>query len=152
MMNIILKEISEFDFSNLNVPVLFHEKRTGRSFGTITSGSNSYKFSWQSNLLKPKLKMIRSGIYSIGIDQHFAIIDLVTNAVLINLNLDYFFCDAILCNDFVYVITELEIIKIHGASFEIIAEFELPDVYEGIGVKKNGLAVTCSGPIEIFIT
>ncbi|MNY79972.1 hypothetical protein D3C86_2208390 [compost metagenome] len=46
--------------------------------------------------------------------------------------------------DFLYVITELSIIKIELVTFSIIEAFSLPDFFEEIIFDKNRIEVKCS--------
>ena len=57
-MNIELTEISESDFKKLDLPTLFEDKLTDRTFGVVSDGKNKYKLGWQSENIKPVVKWI----------------------------------------------------------------------------------------------
>ena len=144
-MNIELTEISDFDFNNLDIPTLFVDKLTDRTFGVLSVGSNEYKLGWQSDNIKPVIKRINTLQYSIGIDLVFMIFDFTTCEVLLKLSLDYFFYDTKIYNEFIYVITELEIIKINIANLTVVEIYSLPDYFESIEFNERYIIVKCIG-------
>ena len=132
-----IKEISESDFNNLKLPVLFEDKLTDRVFSLISNGIKEYKFGWQSTLIKPIIKFINDNYCCIGIDLAFIIFDFNTGRILKKLSLDYYFYDAKIFNEFLYVITQLEIIKINITNLTIVETFALPDYFESIKFNKK---------------
>lgn len=90
-MNIELTDISDSDFKNLDIPTLFEDKLTDRTFGVLSDGRNEYKLGWQSDNIKPVIKWINTLLCSIGIDLVFVIFEFTTGRVLLKLSLDYFF-------------------------------------------------------------
>ncbi|MCL1933402.1 MAG: hypothetical protein FWF53_06305, partial [Candidatus Azobacteroides sp.] len=57
--------------------------------------------------------------------------------------LNYFLFDIKIISDFLYVITELEIIKIDKNQYEIVTRYDLPDIFETIEMKDNIIFVKC---------
>ncbi|KQT27024.1 hypothetical protein ASG22_20425 [Chryseobacterium sp. Leaf405] len=114
-----LKEISEKDFKNSNLPVLFEDKRTDRMFGVISNDIHSFKLGWQSTIVKPVIKEVNQEIYAIGIDQNFILIDLELLKIRLKLKLTYFFFNVAIYNNFIIVITELEIFIISEFTYKL---------------------------------
>lgn len=150
-MNIELKDISDFDFINLDIPTLFEDKLTDRTFGVLSDGINEYKLGWQSDNIKPVIKWINTLLCSIGIDLVFIIFEFTTGWVLLKLSLDYFFYDTKIYNEFVYVITELEIIKINIVNLAVVEIYSLPDSFESIEFKERNIMVKCVGDEVVII-
>lgn len=144
-MKISIKEISESDFNKLELPVLFEDKLTDRVFGIISNGTNEYKFSWQSTVSKPKIIGIDEFRCSIGIDLVFVIFEFLTGKILLQLSLDYFLYDTKIYNGFLYVITELEIIKINTRDLIVVETFALPNYFESIEFNEGIILVKCVG-------
>lgn len=142
-MNTEIKEISESDYNKLKLPVLFEDQLTERVFGIISNGTNEYKFSWQSTVIKPKIICIDNFRCSIGIDLVFMIFEFLTGKILLQLSLDYFFYDIKIYNGFFYVITELEIIKINTKDLLVFETFALPDYFESIEFNEESILVKC---------
>ncbi|WP_192349068.1 hypothetical protein [Algoriphagus sp. Y33] len=144
-MNAEIKEISESDYNKLKHPILFEGKLADRIFGVISNGTNEYKFSWQSTVIKPKIIGIDDFRCSIGIDLVFVIFEFLTGKILLQLSLDYFFYDSKIYNGFLYVITELEIIKINTKDLLVVETFALPDYFESIEFNEEIILVKCVG-------
>lgn len=144
-MNEKVKEISESDYSRLKLPVLFEDKLTDRVFGIISNGINKYKFSWQSTVIKPKIIDIDDFRCSIGIDLVFVVFEFLAGKILLQLSLNYLFYDTKIYNGFLYVITELEIIKINTKDLLVVETFALPDYFESIEFNEEIILVKCVG-------
>jgi hypothetical protein len=144
-MNIELTDISDSDFKNLDIPTLFEDKHTDRTFGVLSDGRNEYKLGWQSDNIKPVIKWINTLLCSIGIDLVFVIFEFTTGRVLLKLSLDYFFYDTKIYNEFIYVITELEIIKINITNLAVVEIYSLPDCFESIEFNERNIMVICVG-------
>lgn len=144
-MNIELTHILDSDFKNMDIPTLFEDKLTDRTFGILSDGRNEYKLGWPSDNIKPVIKWINSSLCSIGIDLVFVIFEFITGKVLLKLSLDYFFYDTKIYNEFIYVITELEIIKINIAILAVVEIYSLPDCFESIEFYERNIMVKCVG-------
>lgn len=142
-MQVSIKEISESDFNKLELPVLFEDNLTDRIFGIVSNGINKYKLSWQSTVSKPKITVIDDFRCSIGIDIVFVIFEFLTGEILIKLSLEYFFYNTESHNGFLYVITELEIIKINTTDLAIVETYALPDYFESIEFNEGIIVVKC---------
>jgi len=142
-MNVEIREISESDFNNLELPILFEDILTDRVFGVISNGVNEYKLSWQSTISKPKIVVIDNFRCSIGIDLVFVIFEFLTGKILLQLSLDYFFYEVKTYKQFLYVITELEIIKINTKDLLVVEAFALPDYFESIEFNEGIIVVKC---------
>lgn len=150
-MNIELTEISESDFKELELPILFEDELIDRIFGVISNGVNKYKFSWQSTINRPKVVSIDSVRCTIGIDLVFVIFDFVTGEILKKISLNYFFYDTKIFDEFIYVVTELEIVKINISDSIINKVYALPDYFESIELKKGNITVKCVSGIVIDV-
>jgi hypothetical protein len=144
-MNIELTEISDSVFKKLDIPTLFEDKLTDRTFGVVSDGKNEYKLGWQSENVKPVMKWINTLLCSIGVDLVFVIFEFTTGRVLQKLSLDYFFYDTKIYNGFIYVITELEIIKINIVNLAIVEIYSLPDYFKSIEFNERNIVVKCVG-------
>ncbi|PWB18304.1 hypothetical protein, partial [Flavobacterium sp. HTF] len=142
-MKVEFKLITESIFNELKSEIIFNAE-TPRCYGMIGNENYSFKFGWQSEIIIPKVNQILESTYSVGIDLNFAIIDFEKGTIVFNLLLDYFFYEMKLHEDFLYVITELSIIKIELITFRIIETFSLPDFFEEIIFDKNRIEVKCS--------
>ncbi len=141
-MKIDFKELSELDFEQLDLPVLFGDK-SDRSFGSILIQEQKlYKISWNSTLIKPNILVINK-VICIGIDLIFIIFNFEKKNILLQLNLDYFFYDVKIYNEYLYVITELEIIKLNISNFEICQKYDLPDYYNDIEFQEDDILISC---------
>lgn len=142
-MKVEFKLINESIFNELKSEIIFNTE-TPRCYGMIGNENYSFKFGWQSEIIIPKVNQILESTYSVGIDLNFAIIDFEKGTIVFNLLLDYFFYEIKLHEDFLYVITELSIIKIELVTFRIIETFSLPDFFEEIIFEKCTIEVKCS--------
>jgi hypothetical protein len=141
-MKVELKLINEVVFNESNLSTIFNVARP-RCYGILVNKDYSYKLGWQSEIVNPKINEISDNVYSIGIDLNFAIIDFEKGNVVLNLSLDYFFYDTKLQNGFIYVITELLIIKINQMTYEVIEKFSLPDFFNEIIFNNNTIEIKC---------
>ncbi|HEX8576093.1 MAG TPA: hypothetical protein VF677_07335 [Flavobacterium sp.] len=151
-MDIIISQIEETEFNKLNIPILFSDAKTNRCYGIISNHNYSYRFSWQSDVVKPNITEVKNGIYAIGIDQNLSIIDFNINSITCSLELTYFFYDTKIFDNFIYIITELEIIKIDIIAFKIIKEYELPDVFKEMVFANNKVRVQCLDDNIIYLS
>ncbi|WP_154652532.1 hypothetical protein [Flavobacterium rivuli] len=141
-MKVEFKAISESDFRETGSILLFNTERP-RCYGIIFNEEISFKFGWQSDLITPEINEVSENVYSLGIDLNFAIIDFNKNSIVTNLLLDYFFYLTKLYEDYLYVITELSIIRIELVTFTIIETLYLPDIFKEIVFDKNRIEVKC---------
>lgn len=142
-MEIEVKRISELDFKKLNIHILFEDKLTDRIFGVVSNGLFSYKFGWQSDTLNPFILNVKGCVYLIGIDQNLVIFDFSKGEIILKSSLDYFFYEAKVYEAYIYVITELEILKIDLTTFNIIDKYGLPSYFERIEFKDGVAEIHC---------
>jgi len=145
------REVSELEYRRSNSKVLFEDTKTNMSFGIISNDNHSYKFGWQSTIVKPLIKKINEDFFLIGIDLNFIIFNLNTYEIIFKITLDYYFFDVEFFNNYIYVITQLEIIKIDIKDFNIIQGFGLPDYFESIDFLEDSIIVTCEGNEKVVI-
>lgn len=142
MKDFVIKEISKKEYYNLDCKVLFSDEKTDRCFAILFNKVVNYKFSWQSDKVAPFVLNITDGIICLGIDQNFIIIDININKILFEINLDYFFYEVKIHENFIYIITELEIIQINKFSYKIVKNIYLSDFYENIDFLNNKIIIT----------
>ncbi|WP_326981989.1 hypothetical protein VUJ46_17420 [Chryseobacterium sp. MYb264] len=150
-MEVHFKEITEENFNKVNYHLLFENTLSGRSFGIISNDNFNYKFSWQSDIVKPEINNIEDDIYSVGIDLNYVILDLVTNKILLNVNLNSFFIKSLVRNNIVYMIAETEVYLISAKNYNVIKSVDLPDVFEDIIFESDTAIIKCFGDEEIYI-
>ncbi|GAA0875036.1 hypothetical protein GCM10009118_14440 [Wandonia haliotis] len=144
-MNLKLTEISEANFKKLDLPTLFEDKLTDRTFGVVSDGRKEYKLGWLSENIKPVIKWISTELCSIGIDLVFVIFEFTTGRIIKTPSLDYFYYNTEIYNGFIYVITELEIIKINISDLAVVETYSLPDYFESIEFNEVIVVVKCVG-------
>ncbi len=144
-----LKEISEIDYNSSNLPILFEDKQTDRMFAIISNNIHSFKFGWQSTIIKPVVKEIGEEIYAIGIDQNFIIINLSTGDIKLKLDLFYTFSNIEVYNDFIFVMTELEVFIINKINFTRLTEVFLPEFYANMEVNGTNIKFICIDDSEV---
>lgn len=140
-MNFNFIELTFEDFNKLNVPLLFGSEFEARCFGTIKNEKIQYKLAWQSTGIKPLIKYIGNDICSIGVDLFFVIINSATGDIGLNLLLDYFFYDSKVNNEYLYIITELEIIEVLDS--KVFRRISLPDFYSEMEFEEKVLRIRC---------
>ncbi|EOR96429.1 hypothetical protein ADIARSV_0332 [Arcticibacter svalbardensis MN12-7] len=70
---------------------------------------------------------------------------------MLDLNLFYNFYDAKIFNDWLFVITELEIIKVDIKTLKVIGKYALPDFFEEMEFNHRIIEIKCSGGEHIII-
>ncbi|OIN56672.1 hypothetical protein [Arsenicibacter rosenii] len=150
-MNINVKKISELDFRNLKIPTLFEDEPIDRAFGIVSNGRAEYKIGWQSEDIKPVVKCINVLLCSIGIDLVFVIFDFSTGEVLKKVYLDYYFYDIIIHKELLFVITQLEVIRIITTDFSLNKTYSLPDYIENFKIEKGILVIKCIGGDIVYV-
>lgn len=151
-MDAYLKNISVEEFNKLKVPILFEEGIFNRRFGVITNNKQSFGLAWRSDMIQPSLIELDLNIYGIGIDQNFAIVDFNNNLIRLKLSLTYNFYTIELFLSDIFIITELEIIRLNRVTFKVLDKYELPDLFEEMVLSHNDqLEVKCAGNISIVL-
>lgn len=142
----LFNEITKIEFNALNELTLFKEAddRANNHYAIISDGMYGLKFSWNSEI-EPVIIEVKPKVYSIGIDQHFAVVDFSSNTILLNLNLFYNFYDTKIFKEWIFIISELEILKVSRLDFNIIETYELPDFFSDIEFKGEVAEIRCSG-------
>ncbi|MBB5648931.1 hypothetical protein [Pedobacter cryoconitis] len=142
----LFNEITKIEFNALNELTLFKEAddRANNHYAIISDGMYGLKFSWNSEI-EPVIIEVKPKVYSIGIDQHFAVVDFSSNTILLNLNLFYNFYDTKIFKEWIFIISELEILKVSRLDFNIIETYELPDFFSDIEFKGEVVEIRCSG-------
>lgn len=138
-----LTKLNENDFTALNCKQLFGDNRTYRMFAKISKLNSCFKFAWQSDLISPSVFEVNNVICCIGVDLNFAIIDFNSNTILLNLQLDYFYYGVFIANNHIFVITELEVLKINVEKFKIIDKFGLPEFYQSSTISDELIEISC---------
>lgn len=137
------KEISHDQFVNVDLPWLFDDESTSRKFGLISVEQRGYKFSWDSNLIQPEIEKIETGVYSIGIDQHFAIVDFVRGMIPLNIHLFYNFYNTKLSGEHIFVCTELEVLVVRRGTYNVVRSFDLPEFFDELIIEASTVKIIC---------
>lgn len=143
--------ITKEKYQELKIKNLFEEKMTDCVYATILINNVVYKFAWASDLVTPVIKIINNQYCTIGIDLDFIVINMIENVVIDSVKLNYFFYDTQIFNNFLFVITELEILKIEMQNFKIIDEIGLPEIFESWDVVDNKIKVICLDGQEVIM-
>lgn len=143
--------ITKEKYQELNVQVLFDDNLTDRAFATILINNVTYKFAWRSDVVKPIIKIINNQYCTIGVDLEFIVINMIENVIINNIKLDFFFYDTQVFHNLLFVITELQILKMDTQSFEIIDKIDLPDIFESFDVIDQSILVTCFNDYKVLI-
>jgi hypothetical protein len=142
MQKILLEIISPDKFNTIQFKI-FEDILLNRVFGIIRYEKKEYGIAWQSDILSPVITEISDGIYSIGVDQNFAIVNFNIDKIEFNTTLTYNFCNSYIYKEDIYIISELEVIKMNVQTFEIQDCYALPDIFEEIFFENNHLEITC---------
>ena len=138
-----VKNISKSDFDSLKCLTLFENKLTDKVFAYISDNKICYKYGWSSETVSPIILNVRNNIFLIGIDQNLVVFDFDKEKIELKLELDYFFYDAKIYNKCIYVISELEILKIDIKTTSVINETELPEYFQKIEFINDKAHVYC---------
>jgi len=139
-------EVTKIEFTTINELTLFKEAddRANHHYAIISDGMYSFKFSWNSDI-EPVIIEVRPKVYSIGIDQHFAVVDFSSNTILLNLNLFYNFYTTKIFEVWIFIISELEILQVSMLDFNILETYDLPDYFSDIEFKGEVAEIRCLG-------
>lgn len=148
---VIITELVETDFNKSKFPTLFSDERTNRVFALISYGDYAFKLAWQSDLIRPLVTEVAKEICTVGIDQNFAIVNFNTGSIVLKIVLDYLFYDVKVYDGYIYVVTELEVIKISQGAFEVIGRYDILDIFEEIQFKNNEVQIRCSGGMSVIL-
>lgn len=138
-----IRRIEKTEFDLHEMPTLFNEDRANKCFAIAENGIISYQFAWQSELINPIVLNIDKEIYCFGIDQSFCIADFSQHNILLNLKLTHYLYDVKKYQGWIFVISELEIIKININTYKIEEEYGLPDFFEKMHFENKSIKVKC---------
>lgn len=139
----IINSIDKTRFIESDGKIVFYNQETNSSFGELSHNNFTYKLGWNSSVIEPEILEIESNIYSIGIDQNFAVIDFNFNEIVLNLELPYFFYDIKIYKERIYICMELEILVLDKSNYNTLKKIPLPDFYEEINFQDNLEIITC---------
>lgn len=139
----IINNINKNTFLLSNSKIVFYNSQTNTSFGELHANNYNYKIGWDSDLVEVQIFEIKSNIFSIGVDQNFAIIDIYENKILLNLVLFYNFHEVRIHGNKIYICTELEILILDKFNYTILNKLALPDFYEEIIFENNFKIIKC---------
>ena len=138
-----IDSVTKKRFDELDCPILFSDELTDRQFGVIRHGIQSFKFGWQSDTIAPFTLNVRDSVWLVGIDQNMVVIDFDKKKVALKISTDNFFYKAVVHDDFLYAITELEVLKIDIESFALADRYNLPDYFERLEFKDDSIEIYC---------
>lgn len=140
-----LKNLTEEDFYKLNLPILFGERITNRRFAILTNGQQTFGLAWGSHLMDPIITEISLNVFGVGIDQYYSIANFTMGGIELTLSLTYNFVCATVISETLFIITEVEIVKVNTITFEVVEEYGLPGPFREMSVKNNMLEIKCTG-------
>lgn len=135
-----MKTLTNEQYNNLNATILFSEEYS-HSYGSITIESKTYKFSWQSNLIKPQIRSLRPNVFGIGIDQHFCLLNTKKDEHAILL-LDTFFYFMIASEAIVFVVCETEILLVNIYSFKQEKKYMFNEIIKDVDLTGHSMKVS----------
>lgn len=150
-MNLQLKNITESDYNNSNAKVLFNGAELNRSFAKIDLGQIKFKLAWQSDLVEPLLLELDNGLFCIGIDLNFVIVDSNTSTILLKLELNDLFKTVRLLDTSILIATDMEVVEVSRKTYEVINKTSLPDMFEDFIDSDNGIEALCFDEMRIPI-
>jgi hypothetical protein len=136
------EKISRPEFDSSNFPILFQNVKYARSYGTITDSDCCFRFSWRSDLIEPEIKDIGGYHYSVGVDQNYCLIDIQTKKTILDLELFFSFLSSELHNDFIFINTEMEVIRICKKDLTT-EEIDLPDFFSELTYVNGEVQAKC---------
>ncbi|MCX6317426.1 MAG: hypothetical protein NTW29_09065 [Bacteroidetes bacterium] len=140
-----INKISEFDYTNLDIPFLFEDRFADRSFALVICNSFKFKIGWQSDIVEPEINIFNSSLFTIGIDLNFVIIESASGRILKKLSLNYYFIETRAFGGAILLITQLEIFRINISDLTIEESYYLPDFFESIELYETVFFVKCIG-------
>jgi hypothetical protein len=149
-----LKYITELEFIDTNVSLLFQENERifNRKFALLNFDKSIFKIAWQSDSIEPEIIEISANIYSVGVDQNFAVINVSDGSIILKLELFYFFYSVYKLLNRIFIVTELEIIELNAITFQVLAEFGLPEIFSEMSINgSNIIEVKCMDGTVIVI-
>lgn len=139
-----INKVTDVIFKGLKVPTLFHKEKTDDNFAAIlVNNEMKFKFSWRGDNIEPLILHISEFIYGVGVDLNYSIVNVSNLDIISNIELSFFFLDSKIKDNYIYIITELEILKIEKESFTFINSFILPDIFEEIRFEEKKIIVKC---------
>ena len=135
-----MKKLTNEQYNNLYATILFSEEYS-RNYGCVTIEAKTYKFSWQSDLIKPQIEFLKPNILGIGIDQHFCLLNtkIDEHAILL---LDTFFSFMIASETLVFVVCETEILLVNIYSFKQEKKYIFNDIIKNIDLAGHSMNVS----------
>ena len=144
-----LTKLTESSFDKYNNDIIFQDDVSNRCYAIIEDEKFVFRLAWHSDLIEPVISELSEKIISIGIDQNFAIVDFGTGTISLKIRLPYNFLDARVFNQWVFVITELEILCIDKQHFQILNEFPLPEFFEEMQFETTHIIVKCAENVTV---
>lgn len=138
---VILKHISESDFLSSEKIVVFDDSTYNRCFCEILIDERGFKLGWNSDLMQPMVLCLSLETYVVGIDEYFAIVNFKTLEIIKKIKLDYNFIKVLLYQEYLFVITELEIIKLKNEDYTIENTFLLNDIFDSFKIDNNDILI-----------
>lgn len=137
--------IDKHAYEELNCNSVFDNSHNefNRKFGKITVSCSYAKIAWSSDLLLPQFFKISNKIYTIGVDQNFAIYDFEEKRRIMFFNLMFLFYEMVEFGIYILVATELEIVMVDIQKYKIIDIIPLPDTYKKIEINGNIIKIYC---------
>lgn len=146
-----LIKLNEKQYSESQSIELFENTENPRGYALLTFDSLvELRVAWQSDLMEPSIIEVDENKISIGIDLNFALVD-CDKGVFKSFDLDYFFIDAFVHKSFVYVCTEMNILKINMSGF-VLHNQPLPSLFVSSKELGDSILIECEDGKVLEIT
>lgn len=146
-----VKRISESDIQRKDCLKIFFVERPVL-FGIIVDvGEDALiVIGWDSELVDPLIQKQGDELF-VGVDNGFAICDIVQNIPSVVFCLSSRFVVSIIRQTSVVVIAELEVIVLNRVGYSILKHLNLPDVVEDYMESETGVKIICMNELEFNI-
>lgn len=137
----IITQIDEICFKNSKSPCIFHEEKYAQEYYSIScDGKTLAIFSAQSKI--PPIAVNAFNFIVVGFDQNVIFINHESGVVLKKIHLSCFFYDFKLMNEYLLVISELELIVFDSKKIEEYKRFEFLEYISNVEVNGNKINIS----------
>lgn len=148
-MEVDLEYMSEEEFNRSNYQILFISPLSNRKFAQVKYKNKTVLIAWQSELIKPFVVEIKSGVYAVGVDLSFGVIDFNLEHILFRFETNSFISDLKKINGTFYLLTELAIYDLDLKRWEVKTVIDLPDILVDFLEYEDHIIIECMDGTEV---
>jgi hypothetical protein len=147
---ITVKKITEEEFNNSELPILFHEQEHARCFYLLIFNKIIIlRFSAQSEI-DPVVKKM-GGIVAIGIDQSVGFWSIEKKEIVKTISLTSFFYDFYVSEKYIFIVCEVDILVLEVNLLKMHQELSFDEYIDHIELDKDSIKIYfTSNDVEIF--